>query len=99
MKYQMNFTTSYDDVIRFTLLRRAGAYAPAILYGGSSRYLSAAEKVPADCTGDGDRNPLLLCRGLGEPGQEGADPALPEGFGLCHACRRGVCGLSCGAGG
>ena len=55
--------------------------------------------MSTDCAGYGDRNPLLLCRGLGKSGQERADSALSEGSGLRYASGRGVCGLSCGAGG
>ena len=80
MKFQMNFTTSYDDVIRFTSAEDLHRFYTehgcdglelmplAILYSGSSGCLSAAEKVSADCAGDGDGDSLLLYRGLGKSG-------------------------------
>ena len=44
MKFQMNFTTSYDDVIRF----------------GSAEELQQFYTESADPAGDGDRGSLLL---------------------------------------
>ena len=79
MKYQMNFTTSYDDTIRFQLCGGATcifiksmaatgleAYAASVILRAEAPdiYLSPKE-CPLICAGDGDRDPLLLQSGTG----------------------------------
>ena len=77
MKFQMNFTTSYDDVIRFTSADDLQHFymehgctglevMPLGYYERGSGCIFTSGRVPTDPTGYGNRNPLLLQWRLGE---------------------------------
>lgn len=110
MKFQMNITTSYDDVCRFfsaddlkSFYKSHGCDGLEVMPLDNYDPADLEHPIPPEeCSlirsSHGAWRALLLPGRLDGQRPGRIDPPLPEGSGLCEMDGSRVCGFSCGAG-